>query len=168
MKIYVAHAMTGRKKSEVLAESRLLQKTVEAAFRKVELLDPVVLEGVKGKGKINSTPEQIREFWRRDKEMIRRAHVVIDLTGPMKSEGVAHEIGYARYCLWKPVIRVYPGLSKNSVAFLEDDMIARAPSEALLMATRHYGTVLKRLLWRVKMLRRSFFKWLRYQLGEFK
>ena len=54
--------------------------------------------------------------------MIRDAHVVFDLSGGAKSEGCAHEVGYARYFLYKPVVRLYPFLG-SSVARLEDDYI---------------------------------------------
>ncbi len=99
--------------------------------------------------------------------MIRDAHVLVDLTGPAKSEGVAHEIGYARYNLWKPIVRVWPGLGP-SVAWLEDDVIVPTAAHALVEAQRRWGTPFKRRLWRAKMLNRCLLRWIANQIGEWK
>lgn len=170
VKIYVAHAMTGRPKVDVLAESGKIENyanALNAMGSHIFLLDPVVAEGVKREaGVIDATPDQVKTFWARDKAMIREADVLLDLTGPAKSEGVAHEIGYARYCLWKPVVRVYDQISKNSIANFEDDFITTHPLMALLDIERTWGTWLKRFVWRFKMMIRCLPKWLYYQAKE--
>jgi hypothetical protein len=173
LKIYVAHAMTGRSKKEVLAETSSVANLAGQMNRlgcDIRLLDPVVEEGIQRQSKqtISATPTQIKSFWSRDKELIREAHVLLDLTGPLKSEGVAHEIGYARFCLWKPVIRIWPGLGKNSVAWIEDDAVVDGYDTALEFAVQEWGTMLKRFAWRARMLNRSFPKWVGHQIGEWK
>jgi len=172
LKIYVAHAMTGRSKRAVIKESCAVAScagTLRTLGYDVRLLDPVVAEGVKdGKGVIDASVGDIAKFWKRDKELIREAHVLIDLTGPRKSEGVAHEIGYARFALWKPVIRVYPCLSPNSVARFEDDVIVATIPEAVYAALGNWGTLRQRVMWRLSMLNRSLLRWLLFQVLEFK
>ncbi len=170
LKVYIAHAMTGRTGAELLKETEIVHLEAEilelTAGAKITLLDPVVAEGVTADDERLANPDdKLAVYWRRDKAMIREAHVLIDLTGPAKSEGVAHEIGYARFGLWKPVLRVWPKLGP-SVARFEDDVIAENSFLALAEAYRRWGTRKQRVLWRLNMLRRSLGKWLKYQLTE--
>jgi len=170
LKIYLARAMTGRVKAEVLAEALHDNHLVEG-WGAIPL-DPVTQEGIEAVPDIISAPEtQLRQFWKRDKEMIREAHIVFDMSPKMKSEGVAHEVGYARYFLWKPVIRVYPSrdeIPAVSVAREEDDYLASSLIDALQYATMHYDTQRQRIIWRWKLLKRCLWKFLVYQLGEWK
>lgn len=167
MRVYVAHAMTGRTGDELLAES-LYVKHLCSIFGDIAILDPVEVEQVMpGVQELHNPETALREYWTRDKAMIRKAHVLIDITGPRKSEGVAHEIGYARFFLWKPVIRVYPRLGP-SVARFEDDVIAETIHEAIEIAYDRWGTFPKRLLWRLKLLIRCLPKFLYYQIREIK
>lgn len=132
----------------------------------IELLDPVASEGVSAdKPVVRATAEELQEFWRRDKEMIREAHVLIDLTGGAKSEGVAHEIGYARFFLWKPVIRVYPGLG-TSIAAIEGDFVADSLASAYQLALRYWGTGWQRATWRLRLYVRCRLKAFWYELKE--
>lgn len=166
VRVYLAHAMTGRTGDELLAESK---KAAEIAAKYgVELLDPVVAENVhKSKKPLRNKQAALNEYWRRDKEMIRQAHVLLDYTGPAKSEGVAHEIGYARFALWKPVVRLWPNLGP-SVAWIEDDVIVNEPEAAFKAISDQWGSWGKRLRWRANMLWRSLPRWLYYQLLEWK
>lgn len=172
MKIYLARKMTGLTGKEIVYKAHCALTTAKILLGKeVQILDPVTEEGVKPTNEIVKAPAHLlTKFWARDKQMIREAHVIIDMTGAEKSEGVAHEIGYARYNLWKPTVRVYPELGKDtpSVARLEDDVIATSYDEALMLAHQYWGTWSKRLMWRLKMLNRCLPKWIMYQLGEFK
>jgi hypothetical protein len=166
VKVYLAHAMTGRTGEELLAESKVAAQI--AAKYNVELLDPVVAENVaRSKRPLHNKQDALAEYWRRDKEMIRAAHVLLDYTGPAKSEGVAHEIGYARFGLWKPVVRIWPKLGP-SVAWIEDDIIANDPEFAFFMIDKLWGSKWKRFKWRFKMLNKSLPKWLYYQALEWK
>jgi len=132
----------------------------------------VAEEGVKPKKKkLQSSYQDMVKFWKRDKEMIRQAHVVFDMTPGMKSEGVAHELAYGRYFLWKPVVRVYKDGNlppKGSVAFFEDDLLARSLPEACAVALKHWGTWQKRFMWRAKLLVRCLPKAILYQIQEWK
>lgn len=166
IKVYVAHALTGRDSADVVAESE------DAGFWLEHYglvpLDPASAEGVREDGGVISAEhDTLSDYWARDKRMIQDAHVLLDLTGPSKSEGVAHEIGYARYGLWKPVVRVWPGL-KASIARLEDDLIVNDIYTAGEEIQRLWGTRRKRVVWRLKMLRRCLLKWIWLQINEFK
>lgn len=164
-KVYLAHKMTGRTGLELCQESWEACRT----FAKHDCipLDPVLIEEVKPTNSVvnGGAPGALKKLWKRDKEIIREAHVVVDLTGDMKSEGVLHEIGYARYFLWRPVIRVVrtPFLGA-SIAELEDDGIVPDFDEAAALVQKRWGTWTKRTLWRLNIVRKGFFKWAWYQL----
>lgn len=165
VKIYLAKRMTGQTGAVLVSEAVHAQAVCPLD---VELFDPVLIEGVAATDAvIGAATGDLKKFWARDKQAIRDAHVVFDMTGPAKSEGVAHEIGYARYNLWKPVVRLYPGLGA-SVARLEDDLIVGSLEEGYALIKKFWGTRTKRILWRLKMLNRCLPKWFYYQLKEWK
>lgn len=168
IKVYTAKSMTGRTGEELVLESAHIARIM--GYRGIEVLDPVTAEGVnKEQGVLANVGDKLFGYWTRDKRMIREAHVILDVTGPAKSEGVAHEIGYARYCLWKPVVRIYPkDHAKISVAKYEDDLIVDTVAEASDLIVQLWGTRTKRVLWRLRLLLRCFPRWVMYQLGEFK
>lgn len=164
--IYTAKSMTGRSGDALIREAYFNKGYFEA--RGITVLDPVLVEDVQaGTDPLNNPLDQLTEYWKRDKEMIRSAHVLLDVTGQSNSEGKAHEIGYARYCLWKPVVRICPRLGP-SIAILEDDVIVENVKEAADVILERWGTPALRLEWRTAMLDRCFKKWQQYQLGEFK
>lgn len=168
VKIYAAHAMTGRTGEEIVEESAWILNIFKSYG--IEVLDPVTAEDVKPtRKKINSPYKVLDEYWKRDKEMIREANVLVDFSPDRKSEGVSHEIGYARYCWWKPVVRVYPKgkiPSNLSVAYFEDDVITDSGEEAALIIKQKFGTKIKRAIWRYNMLKRSLPKWILQQIKE--
>lgn len=170
IKIYAARSMTGRVKEEVVAEATADKQYFESAGFTV--LCPVIAENVPStKEVIRSSKKAMDAFWPRDKEMIREAHVVIDMTPSLKSEGVSHEVGYSRYCLWKPVVRLYEKGNlpiKSSVAWYEDDVIVDSKEEVVEYLLRVHGTFWKRTTWRLSMLNRSLIKWIGHQIREFK
>lgn len=170
IRIYNARGMTGRIKEEVVAEAKRDKGFLEKAGFKV--LCPVIEEGVKPTNQVlMSSKKAMDVFWPRDKQMIREAHVIFDNSPHLNSEGVKHEIGYARYTLWKPIVRIFPEGKlpvKSSVAFFEDDYICDSLLEATEYVYRVHGTFLKRLKWRLSMLNRCLPKWIGYQLQEFK
>lgn len=166
LKVYLAGAMTGLSGHNLLLRSGLACYFRNKYFPEMALLDPVTAEGVRPTDEpLANTDDRLAVFWKRDKEMIRSAHVVIDLTGPAKSEGVAHEVAYARFNLWKPVVRVWPNLGP-SVARYEDDVIVETMFEAFYEADKRWGTWTKRFVWRIKMLNRCLPRWIWHQLGE--
>ncbi len=169
IKLYLARGMTGRVKEDVVHEAFLDKDFFDKAG--FITLCPVMEEGIEPTQQtIRSSKQAMDKYWFRDKQMIREANVVIDMTPHLKSEGVAHEVGYARYNLWKPVVRVFP-LGKlpirGSVCRYEDDYICDSLEEATEYILRVHGTYFKRLKWRLQLINRCFPKWLYYQLKEF-
>ena len=154
LKVYFASSMTGRSGKELVEQSK------EVAFYSwcydVEALDPIMSENVKATNEpLHNGGDLLRQYWARDKEMIREAHVLIDVTGPAKSEGVSHEIALARYHLHKPVIRVWPNLG-SSIARLEDDLIVETLEDAVKLAVERWGTPKKRLKWKWYIFKKSY------------
>lgn len=166
--IYMARSMTGRVKEEVVAEAKKDKEFLEKSGLMV--LCPVIEEGVKPtQEKLLSSKKAMDSFWPRDKQMIREAHVVFDNSPHLNSEGVKHELGYARYNLWKPVVRIFPTGKlppKSSVSFYEDDYICDSLEEAVEYVLRKHGTWKKRFKWRWDMINRCLPKWLKYQIQE--
>lgn len=157
VKAYTAGAMTGLSGAELVARSRRASQILRAYG--VVPLDPVAVEGVDpNKPVIMTDDETMERYWRRDKELIREAHVLIDLTPHMKSEGVLHEIGYARYHLWMPIIRVYENgeLPRNAIPKLEDDVVVQTLEEAGRIVRERWGTPWKRFQWRVALYLRCW------------
>jgi hypothetical protein len=166
VRIYVARAMSGRPKDVLVAEAELDKSFFEAAG--FEVLDPVAEEGVKAENKVLlSTKKEMDSYWFRDKELIRRADVVVDATPHLLSQGVMHEIGLARYCYWKPVVRMFPYgrlPADGNVAYYEDDVVTDDPFLVVESIYRLFETRRKRLLWRLRLLNRCLPKWVGQQI----
>lgn len=158
--------MTGRVKEELVTEAINQKLFIESCG--LIVLCPVIAEGVQPtKQVLLSSKKAMDTFWKRDKEMIREAHLVFDLTPNKNSEGVKHEIGYARYSLWKPVVRIFPKNElpvKSSVAFYEDDFICDSLTEAIDYAKAVHGTRMKRLKWKMQLLNRCLLKAIKIRL----
>lgn len=168
MKVYTAGAMTGLSGEELVERSLRVGQVL--SDHGITVLDPVACEGVKP----TSAPTQasfqdLKVFWKRDKALIREAHVIFDITPERKSEGVSHELGYARYFLWKPVVRVYMSggmpLQAN-VVYFEDDVIVSTLDDACHAALDLWGTPWKRLKWRLVLYKRCLLKALYYKGKE--
>lgn len=168
LRVYTAKAMTGRSGEELVRESFYVGQVL--SDHKIEVLDPVACEGVKDTPKpTQASFEDLTVFWKRDKEMIRHAHVIFDITPEKKSEGVAHEIGYARYFLYKPVVRIYMngGMpTRASVAYFEDDLLCGSLEEACVVSKELWGTWWKRFIWRLRLYNRCYVKSFKYRLEE--
>lgn len=156
MRVYTAGAMTGLSGEELVERSLKVGQVL--SDHGIEMLDPVACEGVKAtKDPTQASFTDLTTYWQRDKELLRQAHVIFDITPERKSEGVSHELGYARYFLYKPVIRVYMngGMpTKASVAYFEDDLLASSLDEACHVALEMWGTWELRLKWRLRLLRK--------------
>lgn len=167
VKVYVCHAMTGRRGKDLIAEAEAVKQAAMQVSKNIILLDPIIAENVPDtKETLNNPIDLLAGYWARDKQMIREAHVVLDATGPLKSAGVEHEIGFSRYCLWKPVVRVWPGLGA-SVARLEDDAIVDNYMLGFKLIERRWGDRAKRVLWRLSMLKRCLPRWILDQIKAF-
>lgn len=166
---YVAHAITGRSGKELRQESDITQIVLNR--HGIDVIDPVLQENIPSTDEIvpNRPDADGLTIWRGDEAAIRKAHVLIDITPESKSEGVLWEICYARFFLWKPVVRVYkPGSSPHMASIFKGDAIAFSLDEAATLINDKWGTKEKRRSWRWGMLKKSLPKFLRYQWGEFK
>lgn len=170
VKIYTCAKMTGRDMKEMVENAKKNKRIFESFS--VTVLDPILEEHVKAeKGLLIDKPLSIlRGYWKRDKQMIREAHVIVDTTPELKSEGSAHEIGYARYFLWKPVVRMYCGDVKplSAIVYFEDDLIVHSPEEAATQIQKYWGTWTKRFFWRVSLYLRCWPKAFYYKIMEWK
>lgn len=169
--IYTCAKMTGRDQAQMVEMAKTNKKIFEAAG--ITVLDPIIEEHVKAThGPLVDKPINIlKGYWTRDKQMIREAHVIVDTTPEMKSEGSAHEIGYARYGLWKPVVRMYTNKDSkplSPIVYFEDDLIVHSVEEAAIQIQKYWGTWFKRFMWRISLLNRCFLRWFVYQLMEWK
>ncbi len=170
IRIYVARGMTGRPAAEVVAEAKRDKTFLEAAG--LEVLDPVSEEGVKpSKKPILSSPAAMNKYWKRDKQMIREADVLLDMSPHLPSMGVIREHGYARYHLWKKTVSVFPfGMlpPAGAVCYHEDDYVTDNILDAVVEIYRTHGSLFKRLKWRLAMYNRCWVKSLLHRVGEWK
>ncbi len=170
VRLYVARAMSNRVKSDVVKEAKEDKKFLEQAG--FEVLCPVVKEEVEpSKHILMASRAQMEAFWPEDKALIRQAHVVLDMSPLANSEGVKHELGYARYYLYRPIIRIFPAGKlppASSVAFFEDDFICDSLIEAVEYILRVHGTWLKRMKWRIGLYNRCFLKMVLYWFQSWK
>ena len=168
VKIYVARAMSGRIKEEVVKEAKRDKAFLEKCGFIV--LDPVTAEGVKAsKQVLQATKVQMDTFWKRDKEMIRQANVVFIMSPDKASLGCIREYGYARYHLWKKTITIFPEGKlppEGAVAYYEDDYVTDSLIDAIGETLRTHGTVLKRLKWRVALYQRCWLKAMKHRIQE--
>lgn len=168
-KVYIACKMSGRDRLEMV--NRAIR--VCDIFKEFGLtpISPVVEEQVKAEeGKlINSDKVKLSGFWQRDKEIImKEAHVIFLDHAEMKSFGMEREMGFARYCLWKPtVLHVAPG-TVVSVAQWEDDKVFTSVHEAAKYIAETWGTRDQRFRWRLAMLKRTIPTWIKRQWWQFR
>lgn len=170
LKVYVARAMSGRIKEDVVKEAIADKMLLEAAGFTV--LDPVTAEGVEAKKETLLASKQMMDsFWPRDKAMIREANIVFIMSPNVGSLGCIREYGYARYHLWKKVITVFPmnQLPKEgAVCYYEDDYVTDSLLNAIGEAYRTHGTLWNRLKWRLNLYRRCWLKSIWNRLKEWK
>lgn len=170
IKLYACRGMTGRVKEDVVKEATADREWLTKAGFTV--LCPVEKENVPATQQVlMASKKALEKYWPEDKRMIREANIIFDLTPHLNSEGSKHEIGYGRYCLWKPVVRVFPNGKlppPSSVARFEDDFICDSLEEAIEYSLRVHGTWFKRFNWRLRMINRCLPKWLLHQILEWK
>lgn len=162
IKIYVAHAMTGKMQDELVKEAEYTTRMLENYG--FEVLDPINAEGVKSihEPLLQLSQEQLANYWKRDKEMIREADILLDYQSMNKSDGVGKELGYARFCLWKPVVRVFPKMGIN-ISRIEDDIIVDHLIDAVHLIHERFGSYDQLRVWREAMWNRCFNKWFQEQ-----
>lgn len=164
IKIYTCQRMTGRFKDEMRVEADMLVRVGEN--RGYTILNPVIEEHIPYEHDVLEPvpPETVARFWARDKEMIREADLVLDFNTDNRSDGSNKEIAYARFALWKPVVRVvsHPGFL---ISRLEDDVVVESLAAGYDLVDERFGSYEKLGKWRVDMLARSHSKWVEYQSG---
>lgn len=155
VRVYLCQAMTGIRQNVIYQRNAYCTRVLEKYG--IEVWSPVTEEGVSPSNKKLDQPsqEQLRKFWRRDKFLIKHCHVLLDITGPSRSQGSLHEIGLARYFIFQPVVRVMK-LSGPSVVIEEEDLIAPTVEKAAQLITQEFGTPWKRLKWKFKLFGRCF------------
>lgn len=170
IKVYVARAMTGRIKEDVVREAKADKAYLEDLGFTV--LDPVTSEGVEEtKDVLLSAKEVMDVYWPRDKQMIRDAHVVFNMSPHLPSLGVMREHGYARYHLWKKTITVFQHTkmpAEGAICYYEDDLVTDTLEKAAHDALRTHGTLWKRCKWRAALYIRCIPKAVWHHIKEWK
>jgi len=163
VKIYTCQRMTGRECIEMRAEADMLVRVGEV--RGFQILNPVIEENIPYEHKLleNVQQEKLEKYWKRDKEMIREADILLDYKTQNLSDGSNKEVGYNRFCLWKPTVRVWDGKGAL-ISRIEDDLVIPTLAEAMDVITDKWGTYEKLGEWRLQLFERSFPKWLDYQV----
>ncbi len=168
IKIYVAQAMSGIPAKQVVENAGKIKNFLENAG--FEVLCPVAKEELKPNNiPIQATREEITNYWKIDKSMIRDSHILFHMSPHLNSAGAWQEVGYQRYHLQGPVVHIYP-LGKlppsGAIPRLENDYVCDSLEEAIEYTLRVHGTFLKRTMWRIKKLNRCFLKSFWYQLNQ--
>lgn len=167
--VYVARGMTGYNQAEVVENA--LHDRLVLEEHGIIVNCPVAAEGIKAVNRpLLSTKAQMDYYWWRDKAMIRASDVFVDCTPHLKSQGVEREAGYARYHLWKPVVRVFPEdklPAPGNICFYEDDLIVTDIDEAAKLIKQKWGTPKKRLKWKIQIIQKSLLKYLKIRLNWF-
>lgn len=168
--VYLACRMSGRSKIAMIKEAK---EAVEILSKYgIKCISPVLEEHVENTVGVLEvfSEELLREEWVKDKEFIKQAHIVFDLSAasPIRSEGAVHEFLYARYALFKPVIRLFPKGLGPSITRLENAVIVQTLDEAGVEIVTRWGTRLQRIQWRIKeRIFQKWFKLLKLQLFGF-
>jgi hypothetical protein len=161
---YTCQGMTGKMCDEMIVEARMLERTLNN--HGIRILNPVLAELAYIPNEHimlpNVAPEILEKFWHADKEMIREADVLIDYKTHNKSDGSNNEVGYSRFCLWKPTIRVWEGPGAL-ISRMEHDIIVPSLVEAIEMINERWGTYEKLGKWRTEMLKDKYPRWLAHQ-----
>lgn len=159
--VYLACRMTGRSKA-VMVKEALDAKAILEKYG-ITVISPVLAEGIKPDNEklVAISDEELATEWRNDKAFVRQCHVLLDLSSAsrIRSEGVAHELGYARYALFKPVVRLFPNGLGPSVTKLENCTVVQTLDEAGVAIISKWGTRSQRILWRIQ--EQIFWKWLK-------
>ena len=159
---YTCQRMTGRMCDEMLVEAQMLTRVL--GNYGIKALNPVLEEHIPNEHILlpNVPQETLERYWKRDKEMIREADVLLDYLTQNLSDGSNKEVGYSRWCLWKPTIRVWSGKGAL-ISRIEDDIVVPTLLDAIEVINDKWGTYEKLGAWRTEMIERTYPKWLAYQ-----
>src|SRR5688572_10759811 len=161
VKVYIAQRMSGRMQDEMRKDADMLVRALDnhgfiGLSPVIEESIPYVHEPLE-----QTSEEQLLRFWRRDKELLKDADLLLDYMSCNQSDGVSKEIGLMRFCYWKPVLRVWPNAPKINISQIEDDVIVPTLVEALAVMKARWGDYESLGEWRKAMLDRCFNEWLR-------
>lgn len=164
IKAYTCQGMTNKYCDEMIVEARMLERVL--GNYGITILNPVLAELAYIPNEHillpNVPPDLLEQFWKMDKAMIRESDIVIDYKTQNKSDGSNNEVGYNRFGLWKPTIRVWEGPGAL-ISRMEHDIIVPTLIDAVTLIQEKFGDYQKLGAWREEMLKRSFPKWLDYQ-----
>jgi hypothetical protein len=160
--IYSAVKMTGRYQDEMRYEAEMLNRVL--TNHGFALLSPVLEENIPFVHELlsNVPAELLESHWKRDKQLIREADILLDYCTQNASDGANKELAYARYCLWKPCVRVWKGPGAL-ISRMEDDIVAPSLTDAMYYIQENWSDYQKLGVWRNAMWARSFPKWMNYQ-----
>ena len=159
--VYLACRMSGRSKIAMFKEAREAVSVLSKYG--IRCISPVLEEKIEetiGLLEVLSE-ESLRKEWKKDKEFVKKSHVVFDLSAasPIRSEGATTEYLYARFALFHPIIRYFPKGLGPSITRFENAVIVQTLDEAGVEIVTRWGTRTQRILWRIK--ERIFWKWLK-------
>lgn len=161
---YTCQTMTGRMCDEMIVEARMLERTLNN--HGIRILNPVLseLDIIPNEHIVlpHCSNELLEKVWKQDKVMIREADIIIDYKTHNKSDGSNTEIGYNRFCLWKPTIRVWDGPGAL-ISRMEYEFVVPNLQEALRVIEENFSTYEQLKTWRLSMLSRCYPKWEKYQ-----
>ncbi len=162
IKAYTSQRMTGRMCDEMLVEAKMLVRVL--GNHGIKALNPVLEEDIPNEHILLPTvsSDTLFHYWRRDKEMIREADILIDYMTQNMSDGSNNEIAYNRWTLWKPTIRVWNGKGAL-ISRIEDDLVVPNLLEAIELIKEKFGTYKQLGQWRTELLTKSYHTWLSYQ-----
>jgi hypothetical protein len=158
---YLACRMSGRSRSAMIKEAH----DAVAILSKygIKCISPVLEEQIEDKPGplIPFSEDELRAEWLKDKEFVKKCHVVIDLSAasPIRSEGATTEYLYARFALFKPIVRLFPKGLGPSITRFENAVIVQTLDEAGVEILTRWGSRAQRIAWRVR--ERIFWKWLK-------
>jgi hypothetical protein len=158
--------MTGQDQIQLIKTAEYIQHVFCAAG--IDTFHPVLAEKVEYKRTpLRANAITLPPKWKMDKDAIEDSFVLVDSSADVKSEGREHEVGFMRYCLWRPVVRISPRHINDcyySIAVLEDDIIVGTPEEAAEVIVKNWGTWWKRRLWQFKMYNRCILRFFKRHL----
>ena len=159
--VYLACRMSGRSKIAMVKEA----KEAIAILSKygIKCISPVLEEKVENTTGVLDviSEEELAREWKKDKEFVKQCHVVFDLSAasPIRSEGATTEYLYARFALFKPIIRLFPKGLGPSITKFENAVIVQTLDEAAVEIVTRWGSRIQRIQWRIQ--ERIFWKWLK-------
>jgi hypothetical protein len=162
IKAYTSQRMTGRYCDEMLVEAQMLVRVL--GNYGITALNPVLEEHIPNEHIVlpHVSSETLERYWQRDKEMIREADILIDYKTQNLSDGSNKEVGYSRWCLWKPTIRVWDGKGAL-ISRIEDDLVVPNLLDAISVINERWGDYEKLGKWRMDMLQKSYPAWAMHQ-----